>query len=113
VLALRPSAKASGYSQSGKGRQFGCVASIGLPNHEITIRRAPLAHGIVPKSSVGLAMKKSVIGIDEPGAGPLAQVVPEEFLCNVDSPFTHFSPMPLLNFDALTLAQCMPLTFHR
>jgi hypothetical protein len=37
---------------------------------------------IVPKSSVGLAMKKSMIGIDEPGAGPLAQVVPEEFLCN-------------------------------
>jgi hypothetical protein len=32
---------------------------------------------------------------------------------DVDSPFTHFSPMPLLNFDALTLAQCMPLTFHR
>ena len=27
-------------------------------------------------------MKKSVIGIDEPAAGPLAQVVPEEFLWN-------------------------------
>jgi hypothetical protein len=32
--------------------------------------------------SVGLATKKSVIGIEEPGAEPLPQVVPEEFLCN-------------------------------
>ena len=31
---------------------------------------------IAPKSSVGLAIKKSVIGIDEPGAGTLPQVVP-------------------------------------
>ena len=36
---------------------------------------------IVPRLSVGLAMKKAVIGIDEPGGGPLPQVIPAELLC--------------------------------
>ncbi len=32
--------------------------------------------------SVGLAIKKLSIEIDEPAAGPFPQVIPEEFFCN-------------------------------
>jgi hypothetical protein len=50
----------------------------------VKIRFCPRARAtlIAFAESVGLAMKKLVIGIDEPGAGPFPQVIPEELLCD-------------------------------
>src|SRR3979409_2050454 len=53
-----------------------------MPGVRIKFLPSANAKLILKTLSVGLAMKKSEIGIDEPAAGPFAQVTPEECRCN-------------------------------
>jgi hypothetical protein len=64
-----------------------------MPGVKIKCLPSASAALIFAALSVGLAMKKSVIGIVEPGAGPFPQVIPAEFLCSAG---TKILKLPLL-----------------
>ena len=52
-----------------------------MPGVRIRLRPDPRAALIVAAESEGFATKNLVIGMDNPGVGPSAQVVPAELVC--------------------------------